>query len=112
MFCELYAGAVDDPDERPDFPLIGAGVLEIPAITFLVQLTSFRPHGRTGRAAAGAYLKFMWFFSSALVLPYLRGLLGLLGDEVGEARRNRKRDEAEFERILRQSGRMAEAPPP
>jgi hypothetical protein len=54
--------------------LVGVGVLQIPVLTFLIQLTTFRPVATTWWAGTSGYARFMWFFARNLVMPYWAGL--------------------------------------
>lgn len=86
VFAEVHRGCLASEDERDDHPLVAVGVLEIPALTFLLQLTTFRVTGGRGFRGIAAYVRFMLFFIRSLIRPYVVGLVLRAGDDVGQVR--------------------------
>ncbi len=85
--------------------LVGVGVLQIPVLTFLVQLTTFRPVATTRRAGMSGYARFMWFFFRNLVMPYWAGLFRRTRSDI-----KRVRQFPDAEELLEQA-RSRVAPP-
>mgnify|MGYP003640741793 CR=1 FL=1 len=104
VFAEVYRGTLSTHDERHDHPLVAVGVLEIPAITFLIQLTTFRATGGLGVKPAAAYVRFMVFFARSLIQPYLLGLVLRTKEDVHQAK-----PAPDVEELLREPGRLAES---
>lgn len=86
VFGEIYQGSLAHGAARGEAPLVGVGVLEIPALTFLIQLTTFRPVGRGGLRGLRSYGKFMLFFTESLIKPYVLGLFWRTKSDVRHAR--------------------------
>jgi len=74
IFVEVYHGSVRSREQRTTAKLAGVGVLEIPVLTFLLQLTTIRAVGRGWRPWLTGYVRFMWWFSQNLAVPYWIGL--------------------------------------
>jgi hypothetical protein len=77
IFIELYEGTLhdDDRDRRSASDLVGVGVLEIPVHTFALQFPTIRAVAPLWLPWVGAYVRFVWFFSKSLTIPYWKGLL-------------------------------------
>ncbi len=77
IFIELYEGTLLDHerDRRSESPLIGVGVLEIPVHVFALQLPTIRTVAPLVWPWVSGYVRFMWFFSKSLTIPYWKGLL-------------------------------------
>lgn len=85
VFAEIYEGRLDSA--RPgDARLVAVGILEIPMLTFLIQLTTFRPVGGGGAGKVMALVRFFVYFTRALAKPYLLGLLTRIRVDVATAR--------------------------
>ena len=77
IFIELYEGTLldHDRDRRWESPLVGVGVLEIPVHVFALQLPTIRTVAPPVWPWVSGYVRFMWFFSKNLTIPYWKGLL-------------------------------------
>lgn len=87
VFAEIYEGHLGSGEAPTDRPMVAIGILEIPLLTFLIQLTTFRPHGPSQRQGIMGYLRFMVFFARSLAKPYLLGLFSRTKQDVAAARR-------------------------
>jgi hypothetical protein len=75
IFVEVYQGRVRTHEQRSAAALAGVGVIEIPLLTFLLQLTTIRAVAKGWRPWSRGYVRFVWFFSQNLAVPYWLGLM-------------------------------------
>jgi hypothetical protein len=77
IFIELYEGTLQDHERerRSASPLVGVGVLEIPAHMFALQLPTIRAVAPLWRPWLTGYVRFLWFFSTNLTIPYWKSLV-------------------------------------
>jgi hypothetical protein len=79
IFVEVYQGALKTPKDRMSAKLAAFGVVEIPLLTFLLQLGTIRAVAVGAGPWIKGYIRFVWWFSFNLTLPYWVGLRRRLG---------------------------------
>jgi hypothetical protein len=87
IFVEVYRGSHTAIQTATAPELVGVGVLKIPVLTFLIQLTTFRSIATTCQARISGYIRFMWFFTWNIVKPYWAGILRRTWSDVEDVKR-------------------------